>query len=360
MLQNLNDKRVLVTGAGGWLGGEIAARLVAEGAVVTALVRRQVPVLGNDGHEVPVARILMGDISAPLLGWDAAAWRAEAREHDLVVHCAALTKFNAAPELAYAVNVAGTGAVVDLVAEGGAGLLHISTAYVNGTHDGSIREGTPLGDESNNAYEETKAAGEALVRASGVPAVIARPSIVLGDYETGRVRTFGTFYYLLKLLAEGRITHMPAEPWATLNLVPIDYVVDGVIALLRAFDSAVGRTFHLVADDPTPMSAFAQTLKHFPGLAVPHFVAPASFEPPPGRTFGRLIAPYAPYFSRNPRFDDRDFLSLTGMACPPIGSAWWERLVSFAVEAGFITQASRIVPNGMVSEAAMPSSAGSR
>lgn len=336
MQRDMGGRNVLVTGAGGWLGGEIAARLVAQGAAVTALVRRAVPVLGNDGREVKVARLLMGDISAPLLGWDAATWRAEARSHDLIVHCAALTKFNAEPALARAVNVGGTGAVTALADEGGAGLLHVSTAYVNGTRDGSIGEGTPLEQESNNAYEASKSEGEALVRASGVSAVIARPSIVLGEYGTGRVRTFGTFYYLLKLLAEGRVTHMPAEPWATLNLVPVDYVVEGIVALARRFDEAVGQTFHLVADDPTPMSAFTETLQRFPGLSVPHFVPPASFEPPPGRTFGKLIAPYAPYFSRNPRFDDSRFLALTGMACPAIGSVWWERLVSFAVEAGFI------------------------
>ena len=364
MFRNFNGKSVLVTGAGGWLGGAVAARLVQGGAGVTALLRRPGPVLGNDGLEVSVARSVIGDITAPLLGMDEAGWRAAARQHDLVVHCAALTRFDADPVLAHAVNVAGTAAVVDLVAEGGAGLIHVSTAYVNGTQDGLVSEDAPVGHDFNNVYEATKAAGEDVVRASGVPAAIVRPSIVLGESGTGRVRSFGTFYYLLKVLAEGRVRQMPAEPWATLDLVPIDHVVDGILAVAGSFDRAVGGTFHLTSARPTPLSAFAETLSAFPGLAIPEFVPPASFVPPPGRRFARLLEPYAPYFRRDPRFSDENLRGLTGRVADAFGAGWYASLVSFAIEAGFLCpagrQASRTVPNGMARERLMPSSEGSR
>lgn len=349
-----------MTGAGGWLGGEIAARLVASGAVVTALVRRRADIRGNDGALVPVARTLTGEISEPLLGWSPAAWQAEARQFDLIVHCAALTQFSAEPALAHAVNVVGTQSVVALAALGGAGLLHVSTAYVNASAEGTVLETHLPTGPFTNAYEASKAAAELVVRGSMVPAVIARPSIVLGTWDTGAVREFGTFYYLLKAFAAGWVSHMPVEPEATLDLVPVDHVVSGVLRLIERFDAAAGGTFHLVSGAPTPMAAFPQTMARFPGLATPEFVGPEQFTEPPGRMFGRLIAPYAPYFRRNPRFDDRAFRALTGLACPTVGPDWWERLVSFAIEAGFITQGSRTGANGILSEDAMPSSAGSR
>ena len=360
MIESENGKRVLVTGAGGWLGGEVAARLAAAGAVVTGLVHRRPEVRGNDDRLVTLARVLVGDVAAPRLGWTPAAWAAEAGSFDLIVHCAALTQFTAEPELAQAVNVTGTATIAALSKAGTGRLLHVSTAYVNGGRGGSVLESDLPAGPFTNVYEESKAAGEIAVREAGLRAVIARPSIVLGEWASGAVREFGTFYYLLKVLADGWVKRMPAEPGATLDLVPVDHVAAGLMALVERFDDAVGGTFHLVSSAPTPLEAFPDTLAKFPGLAVPAFVPPAQMGPQ-GRAFTRLIAPYAPYFLRSPRFDDRAFRALTGLVCPPVDAGYWERLVGFALSAGFIgVQASRGGPNGMASEAATPSSAGSR
>lgn len=352
---------MLVTGAGGWLGGEVAARLVASGAVVTGLVHRRAEVRGNDGRLVPLPRTLVGDVAAPLLGWTPAAWAAEADSFDLIVHCAALTQFGADPALAHAVNVTGTETVAALAAAGPTRMLHVSTAYVNGGRDGVVLERDVPTGPFTNAYEASKAMAETVVRGAGVQAVIVRPSIVLGEWATGEVREFGTFYYLLKALADGWVKRMPAEPGATLDLVPVDHVAAGIVALSERFDAASGGTFHLVSGAPTPMQALPDTLARFAGLAVPEFVLPDRLGPQ-GRAFTRLIAPYAPYFLRNPRFDDSAFRGLTGLSCPTVGSVWWERLVAFAIEAGFIgaAQASRTEPNGSASEAPTPRSAGSR
>lgn len=352
---------MLVTGAGGWLGGEVASRLAASGAVVTGLVHRRADVRGNDGRLVPLARTLVGDIAAPLLGWTPAIWAAEAGSIDLIVHCAALTQFGADPVLTQAVNVTGTETIAALAKAGTGRMLHVSTAYVNGGRDGLVLESDAPTGPFTNAYEASKAAGEIAVRGAGLRAVIVRPSIVLGEWATGAIREFGTFYYLLKALADGWVTRMPAQPGATLDLVPVDHVAAGIMALIERFEAASGGIFHLVSGAPTPLQALPDTLAKFPGLAAPEFVRPELLGPQ-GRAFTRLIAPYAPYFLRSPRFDDRAFRGLTGVSCPPVGSDWWERLVAFALEAGFIgaAQASRTGPNGIASEAPTPRSAGSR
>ena len=76
-----------------------------------------------------------------------------------------------------------------------------------------------------------------LVAAAGPRHVIARPSIVLGDSRTGAIRGFDTIYAAFKLIAEGRVSRMPARACATLDFVPIDHVARGLVALARTVAS---------------------------------------------------------------------------------------------------------------------------
>jgi len=376
---------VLLTGAAGLLGGEIAAQLVARGFAVTALVHRETAVLGNDGAPVPVSCIVHGDVSFDRFGWDASAWASEAASHDLIVHCAAVTAFDADPGLLARVNVGGTATALALAQAGGMGFLHVSTAYVNDARAGIVREDTPPSSAGLNPYAASKAAAEALVHAASVRMVIARPSIVVGDAH-GRVRRFDGFYLLFKAFAEGRLRTMPATPGATLDLVPIDHVAGGIADLAEHFGRSAGGTYHLVSGAPTPVGAIPATLARFPGLCVPETVAPADFDPDAAlpaaerRLFARVAAPYAPYFTRVPRFDDRAMRAVTGRAPPALGADWWVRLIDYCLSAGFIRagragservngtgapcgdepQASRSRPKGIASDRPAVSSAGSR
>jgi nucleoside-diphosphate-sugar epimerase len=333
--------RILLTGAAGLLGGEIAGRLHARGHQVTGLVNRNPDIRSNDGEPVSIETV-RGDITDPGFGLDESVRRDLAARIDLVIHCAAITDFTEENDSHRAVNLEGTRHVLAFADEAGAKLLHVSTAYVCGDRDGPILEDELLcGQGFTNGYEATKARAEALVRESAVPHVVARPAIVLGDHPEGRTRSFDTIYPILKVFAEGLVTRMPAHPAATLNLVPIDYVTSGIVELVERFDEARGRTFHLVANEPTPLSAFPETLGRFEGLARPQWVPPESFDPSDlsameRRFFERGAAVYAGYFTRAPRFDDRNFRKLTGRQCPSTEDGWWERLVSFAIDEGFI------------------------
>ncbi len=377
-------RRVLLTGAAGLLGGEIAAQLVARGFSVTALVHRATAVLGNDGAPVPVARIVHGDVAVARFGWDADTWVVEASAHDLVIHCAAVTAFDADPGLLARVNVGGTATALALAGAGGMGFLHVSTAYVNAAHEGVVREDAPPSGVGLNAYAASKAAAEALVRAAPIRTVIARPSIVVGDAR-GRVRRFDGFYLLFKALAEGRLRTMTATPGATLDLVPIDHVGGGIADLAERFGRAAGGVYHLVSGAPTPVEAFPVTLARFPGLCVPGMVTPAAFDPATlpateRRLFARFAAPYAPYFARAPCFDDSAMRAITGRQPPALGTDWWDRLIDYCLSAGFIRDrragsgrvngtgapcgdgphASRSPPKGIASDRPGVSSAGSR
>lgn len=165
--------RILITGAGELIGGEIAARLAARGHRVSGLVHRNPQVRGNDGYMPPPYRVYHGDVSLPGFGLDAA----DTADHDLLIHCAATTRFDLEDEDYRAVNVAGTAHAIELAQASDMALLHISTAYVCGKYGGLVREDDPLRQNGfANGYEATNAHGEALVAASSLHHAIARPS----------------------------------------------------------------------------------------------------------------------------------------------------------------------------------------
>ena len=380
--------RILLTGAAGLLGGEIAGRLLSRGHGVTALVHRNHEIRRNDGTRLPAAGwngvapapgtllTLATDLRCEAFGWD----RGEAvgATHELIIHCAAVTRFDAEPGPYRSVNIDGTARLLAFAETAGLGMLHVSTAYVCGTREGAILEqATGPGQAFANGYEASKAAAEGLVLAARAPAVIARPGIVAGEYATGAIRCFDTIYGMLKLLGEGQLRTLPASPGATLELVPIDHVAAGIVALAERFALATGGIFHLVSGRPTSVKAFPATLAAFPGLSVPKLVQPEDFEPealPPGqRRLYRCVQPYVEYFQHDPRFDDTAFRAFTGLECPPVDSAYLCRLVKYCLATGFLrpglsrpdisgvgAQASRSAAKGIARDAPTPISEASR
>lgn len=336
-------KRILVTGAAGLIGGEVCARLVAAGHQVTALIHRNPEVRGNDGAPVAVAETVACDIAQDRLGLDEATFDRLARTNDLVIHCAATIRFDLSDAEYARTNTHGTAKVIALAEAGGAGLLHVSTAYVCGTRDGAILEDDPLpaSDGFANGYEASKAAGERLVRACDTPWAIARPGIVLGEYHSGRIRHFDALYLAFKLMAEGRIRQVPAGADATLGFVPVDHVAAGIVAIVANWERAARGTFHLVPSSPLAMCDFAAGIGGVDSLHVPKLVDPAMFDahdlPPLERRLHRRVsALYASYFQRDPRFDDSRFRALTGIEAGPADQAYLSRLIAFCIAEGFL------------------------
>lgn len=337
--------RILITGAAGLIGGEVAARLAMRGHAVTALVHRRHAVVGNDrcvvmsqagdgGAPGPGEVVtLVGDVRLPGLGLAAVP------DVDLVVHAAAITAFDAPAADYRSVNVDGTAHVAAL----GLPMLHVSTAYVCGTRGGRIGE-NDTGTDFVNGYEASKAAGEAIVRAAmarGLPAAVARPSIVVGDSATGAIRDFDNIYMVFRLIAERRVRTLPGAPGASLDLVPIDHVCGGITAMVEDFDRAQGTTLHLVAAAPTPLASIGAAIAAVPGLGAPHFVDPDQFMPeslpPTERRYHAAAASlYVNYLLRGPVFDTANARRLVP-PCPPTGREWLDTLIGYCLAQGFVT-----------------------
>jgi len=115
------------------------------------------------------------------------------------------------------------------------------------------------GQSFRNAYEETKFQAEKLVQRAmrDLPAVVLRPSAVVGDSTTGemdlqRVEDPYALRVLLATSPYAGLLELPRGGAGPLHVVPVDYVVAAALAITDD-EKAAGRTFHLV--DPSPLSA---------------------------------------------------------------------------------------------------------
>jgi NAD dependent epimerase/dehydratase len=185
-------KRVLVTGAGGFIGSRLAARLVELGARVRALVRYN---SRNDWGLLEVLprqvrsslEICPGDITDPM-------WTLRLVEGcDLIFHLAALIAIPysyTAPHQFVAVNCTGTLNLLEAARHWGVeGFVHTSTSETYGAAQYTpMDEKHPLRGQS--PYAASKIGADKLVESYhlsfGVPAAIIRPFNTYGPGQSAR------------------------------------------------------------------------------------------------------------------------------------------------------------------------------
>jgi nucleoside-diphosphate-sugar epimerase len=210
-------RAVLLTGASGVVGRAVLKRL--RDLDVVCLVHRS-PVSGPNVTTVP------GDVAMPMFGLARQAYLELAARVDAVIHCAAITDFNRTDGSLEATNIAGTRHVAAFAAAANAVLYHVSTAFVDTTVDGA-RGRTAIG------YASSKAAAEQAVRSSGVPRVILRPSVVIGDSATGQIAAFQGLYQVAAGIFAGIVPMIPFEPGWPIDFVPADVVADAVACVVE-------------------------------------------------------------------------------------------------------------------------------
>ena len=218
---------ILLTGANGFLGTEMADILVRNGHTVYALIRAE-----NEDHaahrlraawqEYPVLFRAVGmnvipvpgDITKEGLGISEDRARELGNLITHVVHTAAETGITRSRDDLFRINLTGTENVLAFSGKiregrGPVRFLHVSTAYVAGRRKGKILETDEPAETFSSYYEEAKAKAEQLVKNSGLPYTIVRPAMIVGNSVTGRVRKFDTIYYMLKLVLSGKVRILP-------------------------------------------------------------------------------------------------------------------------------------------------------
>jgi predicted dehydrogenase/nucleoside-diphosphate-sugar epimerase len=257
----LHGKRVLVTGAGGFLGSRTVELLRDRfGCTPVSLIREP---KGAARLARWPGEIVLGDVcSRPDM--DRAM-----RGIDAVVHCAVGTSWK--PEETRRVTVEGTRTVAEAaLAAGVRRFVHISTLFVHQRDlGGTIDEQTPLnppaGDSYGTAKLEAERALESVAR-QGLSTIVLRPTRIYGPFS----RTFTV--RPMQAMLEGRFA-IAGQADVPANMVYVDNVVEAIACALAAAPDRGGAAYLVTDPDQVTLQAFFEFFAQASGARIHHLSA---------------------------------------------------------------------------------------
>ncbi|MBA2340372.1 MAG: SDR family oxidoreductase [Pyrinomonadaceae bacterium] len=339
-----HTETIFLTGFPGFIAGRFVERLAKDNVDFLLLVQPALTerakadvrrIIREAQADESRFRILEGDITRANLGLsDEDLVRAQ-RETTILFHLAAVYDLAVAREFAMRVNVEGTRNVNEF-AKTLANLRHyhyVSTCYVAGKRTGVIYE-KELRHEAGfrNYYEETKYLAELEVEnlKAQLPVTIHRPSVVCGDSQTGETAKYDGIYYLIKyLMMQPDLLSLVniGNHAVRLNIVPVDFVVEAMAALL-CDARAANATVQLA--DPSPLTTyqlFEEIARSLAGrgsrLSVPPKLVRSTLGIPMSEVITGMPRVAVPYFFIEQAYDTtqaQKLLEPHGVRCPAFSS----------------------------------------
>jgi len=294
----VDGKNILLTGGTGFLGkvliekllrstdvgiiyilirprkGSTAQARMEEEIVQSQIFERLKKEIGMDGFFNMVNKKLVavgGDVTHIQVGLSAKDIEMLRSSVHHIIHCAANVDFNERLDRAVELNVYGSLRLMELAQNFTvlSSFLHVSTCYVNSNRRGQVAEKVyPLGFDPEvvlkkiqglsqselqkdqltstgllrewpNTYTFTKAMTEPMLIAKrgSVPLAIVRPSIIGASWRepcpgwVDVVSAAGAVYITAGL---GVLNFLPGDPNSIADIVPVDYVVNAMLAALPA------------------------------------------------------------------------------------------------------------------------------
>lgn len=255
---NWTSKRVLVTGAGGFIGSHLTERLVDLGANVRALLHYNALGVWGWLDQSPVRdaiQVVAGDVT------DRDSVRQAMQDREIVFHLAALIAIPysyQAPASYIQTNIGGTLNVLQVARDASVEcVVHTSTSEVYGTAQCvPIDEAHPLKGQSPYSASKIGAdkMAEAFHRSFGLPVVTVRPFNTFGPRQSARA----VIPTIITQLLDGQTVRLGnTRPTRDLNFVA--NTVDGFV-LAASTSAAIGHTINLGSGREISIGDLAQLI----------------------------------------------------------------------------------------------------
>ena len=273
-----SSKRVLLTGATGYLGGFLLREMLEQGLSVTCLVRadnetsakrrvihnlRTIGILKN--HYFDKFTVICGDLTAPRFGLDATSFGTLATSTSDVFHSAAAVRFDLSFESLRATNVEGTSRILEFVCHGQPKKLHHISSLAIFFSPAILKSEKlieayfpPPPPDKLSGYGQSKWAAERLIlqaRMRGVKANIYRAGVIPGDSING-------YWSPRDLLTE--VTRFSLR-WGIIsdlqqmNGIPVD-IVASIVVRSALDDVNDNQTLHILHPKPLAVGEWAEVM----------------------------------------------------------------------------------------------------
>lgn len=248
-MQAMPQRKILITGASGFIGGALFRAFRDAGWSVNGIGRRSLNWEQYISH----------DLSLPI----PEALQQQLGGTDVVLHAAARSSPWGTPRDFYDANVVATENVVQLSERLNVSkliFLSSSSVYYRPEDQLGIRESTPQAAPPVNLYAASKQAGESIVRKSSRAWCILRPRAVYGVGDSV------LFPRILKAAQAERLPLLIRQGEPVIgDLLSVANLVD--VCVKAADDESIRGDFNLTDDHPVALIAFL--LELFERLAVP-------------------------------------------------------------------------------------------
>lgn len=240
--------KVLLTGITGNLGFEIAHSL-NERMVEVVPVVRNVSLLTS--LCLSTDNVIVGDLIENEI-------KVTSSDIDCIVHSAGNVHFEKAGDTNSNMMLS----VITIAKDLGVPIYYVSTAFLWRSHGNK--------DRLRNAYEKDKYHSEELLRNSGVPHTIFRPSVLVGHSQTGLLRNWSGYYLLAgkfleaASLAGTKKIRFPVLT-GTSNMVPVDQAAEAIVG--RVLKQQLGKLIYVTNPEPPPAQWVLDTTLEIFGVA---------------------------------------------------------------------------------------------